>query len=75
MESVSDEDSSLRDGCSLFRNSALYREYLEEREEILKHKWLESEKQGHDIGFEKALLDWMLHHRAAWRERRRHNSP
>ncbi|WP_231363840.1 DUF4032 domain-containing protein [Verrucomicrobium sp. 3C] len=52
-------------------NSALYRAYLEERKEILKHKWLESEKQGHDIGFEKALLDWILHHRAGWREGRR----
>ncbi len=25
-------------------NSALYREFLAERDEILRHKWLESEK-------------------------------
>jgi hypothetical protein len=31
-------------------NSALYREFLAEREEILKHKWIESEKAGFDIG-------------------------
>lgn len=60
------------EGESLFQNSTLYREYLEEREEILKHKWLESEKQGHDIGFERALLDWILHHRSAWRASRHH---
>ncbi|VVM07187.1 hypothetical protein MAMC_01485 [Methylacidimicrobium cyclopophantes] len=76
MKSVSNDDSSPslspEEGHSLLTNSALYREYLEEREEILKHKWLESEKQGRDIGFEKALLDWILHHRAAWREHRRH---
>ncbi|MDD2677433.1 MAG: DUF4032 domain-containing protein [Methylacidiphilaceae bacterium] len=71
MERPFAEDSSPREGESLLMNSALYREYLEERKEILRHKWLESEKKGRDIGFEKALLDWILHHRAGWRERRR----
>ena len=33
------------------RRSAVYKEFLAEREEILKHKWLESEKAGHDIGW------------------------
>ncbi|MGI8435389.1 MAG: DUF4032 domain-containing protein [Chthoniobacterales bacterium] len=52
------------------KNSVLYKEFLAEREEILKHKWIESEKAGTDIGFEKALLDWVVKHRAHWRERR-----
>lgn len=52
-------------------NSALYREFLAEREEILKHKWIESEKAGFDIGFERALLDWIVKHRANWRKARR----
>ena len=51
-------------------NSALYREFLAEREEILRHKWLESEKAGYDIGFDRALLDWILKHRASWRKNR-----
>ncbi len=55
---------------NLVRNSMLYREFLAEREEILRHKWIESEKVGHDIGFEKALLDWVMKHRAAWRSKR-----
>ncbi len=55
----------------LVTNSVLYKEFLAEREEILRHKWLESEKAGHDIGFEKALLDWIVKHRSTWRERRR----
>ena len=38
--------------------------------EIRKHKWIESEKAGYDIGFERALLDWIVKHRSAWRERR-----
>lgn len=58
------------DSESFFKNSALYREFLLEREEILKHKWIESEKVGYDIGFEKALLDWIVKHRAEWRNDR-----
>jgi hypothetical protein len=52
------------------RNSNLYKEFLAEREEILKHKWIESEKAGKDIGFEKALLDWIVKHRSNWRAKR-----
>ncbi len=55
-----------------FQKSALYQEFLAEREEILRHKWIESEKVGHDIGFEKALLDWIVKHRASWRNLRQH---
>lgn len=51
--------------------SDLYREFLAEREEILRHKWIESEKAGFDIGFEKALLDWILYHRSAWKRSRK----
>jgi hypothetical protein len=54
-------------GDDLLKNSSLYREFLAERDEILRHKWIESEKVGRDIGFEKALLDWMLKHRTPWR--------
>lgn len=57
---------------NLFQKSALYQEFLAEREEILRHKWIESEKLGHDIGFEKALLDWIVKHRAGWRALRQH---
>ncbi|MDQ3315225.1 MAG: DUF4032 domain-containing protein [Verrucomicrobiota bacterium] len=52
------------------KNSVLYKEFLAEREEVLKHKWIESEKAGTDIGFEKALLDWIVKHRSSWREKR-----
>jgi hypothetical protein len=54
----------------LVRESLLYKEFLAEREEILRHKWLESEKVGHDIGFERALLDWIVKHRSSWRQQR-----
>jgi hypothetical protein len=58
------------DAGDLLKNSTLYREFQAEREEILRHKWCESEKQGRDIGFERALLDWMMKHRASWRQAR-----
>jgi hypothetical protein len=54
----------------LVKNSVLYREFLAEREEILRHKWIESEKAGHDIGFERALLDWIVKYRSGWRSER-----
>lgn len=57
-------------GDWLLRDSALYREFQAEREEILKHKWIESEKAGHDIGFERALTDWIIKHRSQWRKER-----
>ena len=52
------------------QRSTLYQEFLAEREEILRHKWIESEKQGKDIGFERALLDWIRKHRESWRRAR-----
>ena len=53
------------------KQSSLYQEFLAEREEILKHKWLESERLGYDIGFERALFDWIRKHREGWRAARR----
>lgn len=35
-------------------------------EEINRHKWLESEIAGYDIGFETAAEDWLKVHAAAW---------
>jgi hypothetical protein len=61
---------SLQDQSQFVKNSVLYKEFLAERAEILKHKWIESEKAGKDIGFEKALLDWIVKHRSNWREKR-----
>ena len=43
----SDKDINAND---LLKNSSLYREFQAEREEILKHKWIESEKAGYEIG-------------------------
>ena len=68
MTSTAKEPEASRD---FVKQSSLYQEFLAEREEILKHKWLESERLGHDIGFERALLDWIRKHREGWRSARR----
>jgi hypothetical protein len=67
---ANDSNSSPTDGNDLVKNSSLYREFQAEREEILKHKWIESEKAGYDIGFEQALTDWIVKHRSKWRKGR-----
>lgn len=67
---MSVETSHPEGSGDLVRNSSLYREFQAEREEILKHKWIESEKAGYDIGFERALTDWIINHRAKWRRNR-----
>jgi hypothetical protein len=70
MKNNGEMEASQEEQSQFVKNSVLYREFLAEREEILKHKWIESEKAGTDIGFEKALLDWILKHRSNWREKR-----
>ena len=70
MKEEPDMPSSDADEAQFVKESALYKEFLAERAEILKHKWIESEKAGKDIGFEKALLDWIVKHRSNWRSKR-----
>ncbi|MBN8249844.1 MAG: hypothetical protein J0L84_20675 [Verrucomicrobia bacterium] len=61
---------SAQDGRALLINTNLYKEFQAEKEEILKYKWIESERAGHDIGFERALVEWITNHRAGWRKAR-----
>jgi hypothetical protein len=65
---LSGEAKGPRSADSLVKQSLLYRELQAEHEEILKHKWYESEKKGHDIGFELAQVDWRIKHRSRWRK-------
>lgn len=50
------------------RAVSYYEKFLAEREEILRHKWIESQKAHEDIGFERALTNWVINHRGKWRE-------
>ena len=48
------------DDLRLLESSLLYKTFARRRDEILRYKWIESEKAGMDIGFEKALLGWII---------------
>jgi hypothetical protein len=52
---------------------SLYQKFLIIKNEIEKHKWIESEKRGNDIGFEQALIEWMNKHRRGWSENIKQN--
>ncbi|HBM85647.1 MAG TPA: hypothetical protein DD423_02485 [Opitutae bacterium] len=67
---MSTSRNATNSGNDFAERSSLYQEFLAEREEILRHKWIESEKKGKDIGFERALLDWIRKHRNSWRQTR-----
>ena len=62
--------TQVSNGRDFVKKSSLYREFEAEKEEIMKHKWIESQKAGHDIGFERALTDWIIKHRSKWRRSR-----
>ncbi|MCK5215559.1 MAG: hypothetical protein KAR05_09425 [Candidatus Omnitrophica bacterium] len=38
--------------------------------EIRKHKWIESEKLGHELGFASAAIDWVKKYGASWKQNR-----
>ena len=48
-------------------NSKIFKEFYLKREEILKYKWIESEKMGKDIGLDKAWLQWESKHYKKWK--------
>ena len=50
----------------LYDKSLYYRHVVDETNEINKHKWIESEKVGEDIGKDKARWSWICHHKNNW---------
>ncbi len=47
--------------------SNLFIEWQLEKEEINKLKWIESEKAGYDIGWDRAYWVWIMRYRNSWR--------
>ena len=50
----------------MHEKSSLFKLYLLEREEVLRHKWVLSERAGHDVGYDVAVLSWVRNHRKLW---------
>ncbi len=69
--SMSEKSSKPKTPDPLLEKSSLYQEFLAEREEIMRHKWLKSEEAGHDIGFDATLLDWVMNYRTDWKQERK----
>jgi len=61
-------------GTFPLNHTRVVEEFLAERDEIMRHKWYESEREGRDVGYEYARVDWVLRHRCEW-DRRRGISP
>jgi len=66
--------SKKSDAAKLVDKSSALREFLAEKDEILRHKWIESERLGYDIGFYRARLDWYRNHRQDWKAHRLENA-
>ena len=64
---MSEETKERFSDIDFLKKSLLYRQFQAEREEVLRHKWIESEKVGHDIGLEQAMTGWIIKHRSQWR--------
>jgi hypothetical protein len=58
----------------VLEETSLYREFLAQREEIMKHKWYESERAGYDVGFAYALMDWTIRFKTKWLMSRKKNN-
>jgi hypothetical protein len=50
------------------QKASLYQEFLAERDQIMKHKWVMSENADRDVGFEAALVDWTINVREEWKK-------
>jgi len=54
-------------GFSFPTHLSSYFAFLEaEKQEILKVKWCESERLGHDCGMDYAVWTWSMRHRPLW---------
>lgn len=47
---------------SLLKSSDLYKRFQEIRAKILENKWYMSEREGRDVGFDRALINYFAHH-------------
>ena len=50
----------------MYKRSTFYKRQVDEITEIEKHKWIESEKVGYDVGGNRATHDWMRRYRRLW---------
>lgn len=52
----------------LVTDSLFYKEHALKKQRILEYKWLESEKRGHDIGLDRAWIEWEAKYYRIWKD-------
>jgi hypothetical protein len=60
------KSAPLSEAAFPIEHSNIYTVWLAQKEEIARHKWVLSERVGHDVGWEAAKWDWDMHHRQQW---------
>lgn len=66
---INSKNASLSGGSRQMVQEFNLKEYLQAQlEEIHRHKWIESEKKGFDIGFDKAFHDWVAKYAADFKK-------
>ena len=48
------------------KKTLIYKDFLALKEEVIKHKWYESERAGHDVGWTQALMNWTMKFKSKW---------
>ncbi|MGD9873200.1 MAG: hypothetical protein AB7T27_02910 [Kiritimatiellia bacterium] len=51
-----------RDSEQWVKQTRLVRDWERKKQDILAHKWYESERAGHDVGWDHASVDWLIRH-------------
>lgn len=64
-------ESNVDDAPAWVAASLIVRRWEAMKQDVLVHKWYESERAGHDIGWDRAYVDWNL--RVAGQFERRHS--
>ena len=52
----------------LVTDSLFYKEHSLKKQRILEYKWIESEKRGHDIGLDRAWIEWEARYYRIWKD-------
>jgi hypothetical protein len=73
-EKAEENAKTTEDDVAWVKNTRIFHLWNEIKQEISLHKWYESEKAGHDIGWDRAETDWRIHHGRDYYKRKRAHS-
>jgi hypothetical protein len=65
-ESCQNQKSAVPEPPEPLAETKLWLRFVDELEEIAKHKWNASVDAGYDIGADRAIREWLQKHHALW---------